>query len=461
VLLDVMMPDIDGYLTCRAIRGLPNGLNTPILMATGLDDITSINASYEAGATDFISKPINWALLPHRLRYLLRSDEVLQRFIASERSLAEAQRIAKVGSFRWSPGSSAVYASPEAARIFGFDDGAEPISLRSILKRIPKSERSLLMAAFRQIEQHRIIQLDHGIVLPGGETRHISLRVELGGEPSELLFFQATCHDITERKRFELELQRARDEAEKADAAKTMFLATMSHELRTPLNGIIGFAELLTQQQGFGSSAVKQCQEFSRFILTAGRRMYASINDILTMVRLTSGSHNTVPEIFDLSALVEATVASFRLSPEAIGRDVSIEIGANVPALVADQRDVKQMLNNLLSNAAKFSATEKPIMVRIDRAGDGHCQLSVEDRGIGMSPAEAALAVQAFRQIDERLDRNSEGMGLGLSITKGLIEAQGGDLEIASVPGEGTCVILHFSMKRNNGGRFAPVCAAA
>src|SRR5580704_3952274 len=128
VLLDVMMPDIDGYLTCRAIRGLPNGLNTPILMATGLDDITSIDASYDAGATDFISKPINWALLPHRLRYLLRSDEVLQRFIASERSLAEAQRIAKVGSFRWSPGSSAVYASPEAARIFGFADGAEPIS---------------------------------------------------------------------------------------------------------------------------------------------------------------------------------------------------------------------------------------------------------------------------------------------------------------------------------------------
>src|ERR1700722_2290113 len=151
LLLDVMMPDIDGYQTCRTIRELPNGFNTPILMATGLDDIASIDASYDAGATDFIAKPINWALLPHRLRYLLRSDEVLQRFIASDRPLEEAQSIAKVGSFRWTLGNSKVCASSEAARIFGYEDGTAPISLRSVLRRIPKPDRLLLIAAFREI----------------------------------------------------------------------------------------------------------------------------------------------------------------------------------------------------------------------------------------------------------------------------------------------------------------------
>src|SRR5437016_5652825 len=135
---------------CRAIRSTPIGLTIPILMATGLDDIQSIESSYEAGATDFISKPLNWALLPYRVRCLLRADEVLSKFVVAEKLLSEAQRIAAVGNFFWSSTSPTMQLSAEAARIFGGENRARSISPRTLLRHLPASERTRVMRAFCQ-----------------------------------------------------------------------------------------------------------------------------------------------------------------------------------------------------------------------------------------------------------------------------------------------------------------------
>jgi signal transduction histidine kinase len=442
VLLDVMMPDIDGFETCRVLRSLPGGGTTPIVMATGLNDLASIESAYGAGATDFVSKPINFAALPYRIRYLLRSRDVLRNFILSERWLAEAQRIAGVGNFNWSPPSPAARLSAEAARIFGYGGAKGPIPVRALLRRILAVDRAQVIRALREVKSGRVIDIDHRIALPDGQIRHISLRAELGGEAGEPSSIHGTCHDITERKRIEMELREARDEAQRSDAAKTAFLATMSHELKTPLNGIIGFAELLGQ----ASDRVPDDKhlEFTRCILNAGHRMYQSVDNVLMMAKLESGGYRLRREVYDLSALVRSAVAAFRDSAESMNRAVSVETAENSMAVSVDARSVGRMLRHLLSNSVKYSAAQTPINVRVDRAADGHCRVSVEDRGVGMDAAQAAMAVNPFRQLDDGLAREFEGMGLGLSITKRLIEAHGGELEIVSAPKRGTRVILNF-----------------
>jgi len=129
VVLDVMMPEMNGFEVCQAIRALPGGRNTPILMATALDDTDSIDQAYRVGATDFIGKPINWPVLPHHVRYMLRAYETLKNLIVSQQHLAEAQRIAGMGNFRWLPHTASMECSAELCRMFGFGDRARSVSV--------------------------------------------------------------------------------------------------------------------------------------------------------------------------------------------------------------------------------------------------------------------------------------------------------------------------------------------
>ncbi len=150
VVLDVMMPGLNGFDVCQAIRSLPGGRNAPVLMATALDDIESIDRAYRVGATDFIGKPINWPVLPHRVRYMLRAHQTLQNLIVSERRLAEAQRIAGLGNFRWLPHTASIECSAELCRMFGLGDRARSVSARSLLRRIHAADRSAVMGSVRR-----------------------------------------------------------------------------------------------------------------------------------------------------------------------------------------------------------------------------------------------------------------------------------------------------------------------
>src|SRR5204863_2117884 len=134
---------MSGFEVCQAIRTLPGGRNTPVLMATALDDVDSIERAYRVGATDFIDKPINWPVLPHRVRYLLRAHETLRNLVVSQQRLAEAQRIAGIGSFRWLPHSKHIECSAELCRIFGFGETATSLPLGLLLQRLPPADRKV------------------------------------------------------------------------------------------------------------------------------------------------------------------------------------------------------------------------------------------------------------------------------------------------------------------------------
>jgi signal transduction histidine kinase len=442
ILLDVMMAGIDGFTTCAAIRGIPGGGDTPVLMVTGADDVASIDAAFDAGATDFVSKPINRTRLVQRMRYMLRGSEVGSRLRVSERRLAEAQRIAAVGNFLWRPQGGAIECSAEVSRILGVSTDADAMPVKTILKRVPWADRKRLMRTVKSaFANDEFLSIDHVVRRDGEPDRHVSVRAEVTQGDHGLPCFQGTLQDITDRKRIEHELELARDEAQSADAAKTAFLAAITHELRTPLNIIIGFSECIATE--IIGPVDARYRDYAKDILNSGTHMLDIVNAIITITRLEARSFDMTPEPIDLHAAAETAVAAFRVSDIGRNRAVTIAAAKAGASVLADKKAVQQMLLHLLSNAAKFSPPEAAITVTIARSG-GFLRLTVSDHGIGMSDREIELAVQPFRQADERLARRYDGVGLGLSIVKKLIEVHGGTLVIESVPRIGSSISLDF-----------------
>jgi signal transduction histidine kinase len=425
------------------MRALPRGTDTPILMATALDDVESIDRAYRVGATDFIGKPINWPVLPHRVRYMLRARTTLENLMLSQQHLAEAQRIAGVGNFRWLPQTGRLECSAELCRMLGLGPGVMALPITSLLRRIPAEDRRAVLGAVRAGLMGQRIDLDHRVVTPAGEIRTLSLRAESALAQDGTRYLQGSFQDITERKRIEIELGTARDEARMADAAKTAFLAAMSHELRTPLNAIIGFSDMIVQE-AFGPIPEARYIDYARNVEQAGQQMLGFVIDVLTIAELEAGRFELRREQVDLREIVEPALAQFRQSETGGKHEFALRISGIPRPVRADRWAVEQMLVKLLSNATKFSDAGTTIRVTVAAAGEGTTRLSVADQGIGISSQTAAMALLPFRQVDGRLARKQGGTGLGLSIVNGLIGRHDGRLTIDSEPGNGTRVSLDF-----------------
>jgi PAS domain S-box-containing protein len=249
--------------------------------------------------------------------------------------------------------------------------------------------------------------------------------------------------DITELKLREEHLQAAKEEAEKASEAKTKFLATISHELRTPLNAIIGFSELIATE-ALGKAGIKQYVEYAVDIQSSGSHLLGIINDILDIAHSEAGTLSLRPEPMNVAAVIETCRRLVQHQCEAAGHSLAIEIGQDLPEIEADSGRVRQILLNLVSNAIKFTPEGGRISVRASPARDGGVDIAVADTGIGMKPEDLAVALEPFRQIDNALSRKYQGTGLGLPLTKSLVELHAGTFHIESKPGSGTTITVHL-----------------
>jgi diguanylate cyclase (GGDEF)-like protein/PAS domain S-box-containing protein len=209
IMLDVMMPDQNGFDVCLALRRLPRGKHTPILMITSLDDVESINRAYEAGATDFVTKPLNWPLLGHRLRYMLRSSHAMEDLAKSRENLADAQRLAGLSSWEWDLEKNIVYWSKEIYHTFGMNEDSINSSSESFWNLIHPDDREVVKDAFvAAIKAEKPYNQDYRIVLPNGATQiiHVQGRTEYDGD-GRALRMRGTIQDITERKRTEEQIR--------------------------------------------------------------------------------------------------------------------------------------------------------------------------------------------------------------------------------------------------------------
>ncbi len=245
----------------------------------------------------------------------------------------------------------------------------------------------------------------------------------------------------------ERELSDALSTAREASRAKSNFLALMSHELRTPLNAIIGFSEVLGGEM-FGALGNGRYRDYARDIHGAGRHLLALINDILDLSKAEAGKFELHCEEVSPKELIGECMKLMR--GRAMEARLSLTQGADgdVPSLYADRLRVKQILLNLLSNAVKFTPPGGAIRISADRAEDGGLVLSVSDTGIGIAPEMIKVALEPFRQIASPFARNVEGTGLGLALTKALMECHGGTLELESAVSLGTTAHLVFPARR-------------
>ncbi|HEV2099912.1 MAG TPA: ATP-binding protein [Stellaceae bacterium] len=247
--------------------------------------------------------------------------------------------------------------------------------------------------------------------------------------------------DITELKAGEHKLLQARTQAELANHSKSEFLANMSHELRTPLNAVIGFTEIIAQEL-FGPIGNEKYLEYVKDVHSSSLHLLSIINDVLDMSKIEAGKLELQKEAVTLQNVMADVI---RIVHERAGaRDIALSSELTDEAVViwADERAMKQIFLNLLSNAIKFSKEGGCVHIRVSNEGSEFAIVEVEDHGIGMDIEEQERALQPFGQAKPATTRNYGGTGLGLPITKGLVEAHGGTLTIISRPGEGTTVRL-------------------
>ncbi len=257
--------------------------------------------------------------------------------------------------------------------------------------------------------------------------------------------FCAVLRDITQWKRAEEELTSAKKAAENASSQKSDFLAKMSHEIRTPLNAIIGFSEVMMEER-FGPVGNDRYKEYLRDIHVSGTHIMSLVNDLLDLSKIEAGKLELTFEAVGLNDVVRECAAL--MQPQANRERIIIRtsLSSSLPPVVADNRSLRQIILNLLSNAVKFNSAGGQVIVSTLYEESGEVVLRVRDTGHGMSEGDIVKAMEPFRQLST--SRTGGGTGLGLPLTKALVEANRAAFQIDSTPGQGTMIQITFPSTR-------------
>jgi len=390
-----------------------------------------------------------------------RIQQALRQSAARLRFTLEAGQI---GDWELDLTSGAMKVSPTLERCFGQHPSHGAWTLDALIARLHPDDREAVRLEHRAaIDGGRDWSFESRVVWPDGSLHwvHAIGRVPPEAEaPARML---GIVMDVTQQKLAEQARLKAQSlEAEnlqilESSRLKSEFLANMSHELRTPLNSVIGFADLLHADKVPEGSPKRKV--FVDHIRTSGRHLLQLINDILDLSKVEAGKFEFFPEPVSLPVLTGEVVDALAEQARAKAIGVSVVIAPEVAGVVIDAQRLRQILFNYLSNALKFTPQGGKVIVRAT-VEDGHFwRLEVEDSGIGIRPEDIGRLFTEFQQLEGGLTKQHAGTGLGLALTRRLVEAQGGSVGVRSVPGQFT--VFHAVLPRNANARTAGMPTSA
>ncbi|MDP3589868.1 MAG: ATP-binding protein, partial [Methylobacter sp.] len=368
--------------------------------------------------------------------------------------LNEAQHIAQVGSWELDLISSLLIWSDEVYQLFEIDKELFGATYEAFLHGIHPEDRDAVNAAYsRSLQTREPYEISHRLLMPDGRIKYVTERCasyfNTDGKPIRSV---GTVQDVTELKQAELALKQlneeleqrvqqrtelllqAKEEADRANSAKSEFLSRMSHELRTPMNAIMGFAQLLESDQE--TPLTPDQADNVREIFHAGKHLLELINEVLDLARIETGRIELSLEPVEVPSLIGECMAL--LQPLTSEHQIELKLDIDGPATVqADRLRLRQILLNLLSNAVKYNRYKGNVRISCRPAADDGIRIAVHDSGRGIAADALSRLFKPFERIESAYD-GIEGTGIGLALCKRLVEAMGGSIGVESVSGVGS-----------------------
>ena len=392
----------------------------------------------KSGATiqvEMNSKAMSDGTYQSFLRDISERKKAEEAVRVSEVRLKRAEIASKSGNWELHLDSNEMIASAGASRIYGVDNDHMNFS---VIKEVPLPEYRPILdkALYELLENNQPYDIEFKIrAADTGKIKDIHSIAEYD-KKKKVLF--GVIQDITDRKKVEEELIKAKEKAEESDRLKTAFLQNLSHEIRTPMNAIIGFSELLNDS--FGNK--EKLSEFTNIIRQRSHDLLAIINDILDIAKIESGQLQVNTGECDIHALFEDLAEFFKEFQQRTGRAdvrflVRTDINRKDALILTDMVKLRQILINLISNAFKFTP-QGTVIAGCKKDDDNHLLFYISDTGIGIPVDKQEAVFDRFTQLHQLEVKNAGGNGLGLPIVKGLVKLLGGEIFLESKPGEGS-----------------------
>jgi len=359
-----------------------------------------------------------------------------------ERQLREAQKLAHIGDWSANLVSGELVWSDEIYRIFGHAPGSFEPSVEAFLAAVHPEDRALVRESEQRAAQTGRHDVVHRIVRPDGTVRHVhelaQMETDATGKP---LHLTGTVQDVTAQVEVEQALRAARDEADRANRAKSDFLSSMSHELRTPMNAILGFGQLMQYDAALSAEHQDSVQE----ILKGGHHLLSLINEVLDLAKVESGNIDLSLEPLEICPIVAECLSL--VGSLAGKRDIRLgHRGLKDMRVRADRTRLKQVLLNLLSNAIKYNRAGGSVMLDVQRAGADRLRIRVTDSGPGIAPERRRELFQPFSRLGAEAG-DIEGTGIGLTITRRIVEMMGGSVDVESEVGVGSTFWIELPLE--------------